>query len=71
MPRFDSVFIEISNICNFRCSFCPLDLQTRKMGMMSKEKAIKIINYLEKDKITNKIKLFLWESHYLTKIFFI
>lgn len=36
MEKFQKVFIEITNICNFRCAFCPIDFQERKPVFMEK-----------------------------------
>ena len=52
--KFDTnikhLFIEITNNCNFHCSFCPSDLQTRDHGFMSLDLFRKIVDEIvEKD----------------------
>lgn len=36
-PRFDWVDVEITNLCNFSCWFCPREAMTRPLGRMSYE----------------------------------
>ena len=42
MEKFKRVYIEISNICNLQCSFCPtVDREKKIMGLPLFEKTIK------------------------------
>jgi sulfatase maturation enzyme AslB (radical SAM superfamily) len=52
IPR---VHMELTNICNFRCVFCPSSLMTRKRGYMDAELAKKIIEDLKAMNIAEKI----------------
>jgi MoaA/NifB/PqqE/SkfB family radical SAM enzyme len=38
------LFIEITNACNFKCTWCPDDIMGRKRGFMKKEKAFRILD---------------------------
>src|SRR4029079_18690996 len=38
------LFIEITNACDFKCTWCPDDIMGRKRGFMKKEKAFRIID---------------------------
>lgn len=39
----ETIFVEITNICNFDCTFCPNHLMTREKGMMDYELFKKIV----------------------------
>jgi MoaA/NifB/PqqE/SkfB family radical SAM enzyme len=38
------LFIEITNACNFKCTWCPDDIMGRRRGFMKKEKAFRILD---------------------------
>ena len=38
------LFIEITNACNFKCTWCPDDIMGRKRGFMKKEKAFRLLD---------------------------
>jgi MoaA/NifB/PqqE/SkfB family radical SAM enzyme len=38
------LFIEITNACNFKCTWCPDDIMGRKRGFMKKQKAFRILD---------------------------
>ncbi len=38
------LFIEITNACNFKCTWCPDDIMDRRRGFMKKEKAFRILD---------------------------
>jgi radical SAM protein with 4Fe4S-binding SPASM domain len=38
------LFIEITNACNFKCTWCPDDIMGRKRGFMKKEKAYRVLD---------------------------
>jgi MoaA/NifB/PqqE/SkfB family radical SAM enzyme len=38
------LFIEITNACNFKCTWCPDDIMGRKRGFMKKEKVFRILD---------------------------
>lgn len=44
IPRIESIFIELTNICNFHCSFCASDQLTRPRQMMDKQLVFKILD---------------------------
>ena len=35
------LFIEITNACNFKCTWCPDDIMDRRRGFMKKEKVFR------------------------------
>lgn len=37
------LFIEITNACNFKCTWCPDDIMGRKRGFMKKEKVFRLL----------------------------
>lgn len=37
------LFIEITNACNFKCTWCPDDIMERRRGFMKKEKVFRLI----------------------------
>lgn len=47
--------IELTNICNFSCEFCPDSKMKRKRGMMPKEVAESILNDIGRTKIAKTI----------------
>jgi MoaA/NifB/PqqE/SkfB family radical SAM enzyme len=40
---FALINLELTNLCNFRCEFCPTDKQTRAFGHMDKRLAMRLI----------------------------
>jgi radical SAM protein with 4Fe4S-binding SPASM domain len=38
------LFIELTNACNFKCTWCPDDIMDRRRGFMKKEKAFRILD---------------------------
>jgi MoaA/NifB/PqqE/SkfB family radical SAM enzyme len=45
--RFSSIqflFVELTNACNFKCTWCPDAVMTRKRGFMKKEQAFRIFD---------------------------
>jgi organic radical activating enzyme len=38
------IFVELTNVCNFDCTFCPNEIMTRKRGFMPPDLARKIID---------------------------
>jgi MoaA/NifB/PqqE/SkfB family radical SAM enzyme len=38
------LFIEITNACNFKCTWCPDDIMGRKRGFMKKEKVFRLLD---------------------------
>ena len=44
------LFVEITNLCNFHCTFCPDEIMERKRGMMDFEDACKIFDQVAREK---------------------
>jgi len=44
------LFVEITNLCNFHCTFCPDEIMERKRGMMDYEDACKIFDQVAREK---------------------
>jgi radical SAM protein with 4Fe4S-binding SPASM domain len=40
------LFIEITNACNFKCTWCPDDVMVRRRGFMKKEKVFRLVDEL-------------------------
>jgi MoaA/NifB/PqqE/SkfB family radical SAM enzyme len=38
------LFIEITNACNFKCTWCPDDIMERRRGFMKKEKVFRLVD---------------------------
>jgi len=38
------LFVEITNACNFKCTWCPDEIMGRRRGFMKKEKAFRIVD---------------------------
>jgi radical SAM protein with 4Fe4S-binding SPASM domain len=43
-------FIELTNVCNFHCTFCPDEIMKRKRGKMSYEEACRIFDMIAENK---------------------
>ena len=56
-PGSNIFFIELTNRCNFHCSFCPSDDQTRSIGEMSLGLVEKIFNEISSKKLTQTVNL--------------
>jgi MoaA/NifB/PqqE/SkfB family radical SAM enzyme len=41
---FDYLFIEITNACNFKCTWCPDEIMGRRRGFMKKERVFRILD---------------------------
>lgn len=52
---YPHVHVELTNICNFSCDFCPESKMTRRKGFMRIELAKKIINELSEEKLAKSI----------------
>jgi MoaA/NifB/PqqE/SkfB family radical SAM enzyme len=44
------LFIEITNACNFKCTWCPDDIMGRRRGFMKKEKAFRLLDEIASKK---------------------
>ncbi len=53
--RFQRIHIELTNKCNFSCTFCPDAIMNRNRGFMEKETAFKILDEIAAFDFTNKI----------------
>ena len=51
MKRFQKIYLEISNVCNLRCSFCPGT--RRKPGLISEENFSFLLDALRPYRITS------------------
>jgi MoaA/NifB/PqqE/SkfB family radical SAM enzyme len=40
----DYLFIEITNACNFKCTWCPDEIMSRRRGFMKKERVFRILD---------------------------
>ncbi len=44
------LFVELTNVCNFHCTFCPDEIMERKRGKMSYEEACRIFDMIAEGK---------------------
>lgn len=44
------LFVELTNVCNFHCTFCPDEIMERKRGMMDFDEARRIFDMIAKDR---------------------
>jgi radical SAM protein with 4Fe4S-binding SPASM domain len=44
------MFVELTNVCNFHCTFCPDEIMERKRGKMSYEEACRIFDRIAESK---------------------
>ena len=42
--RFERIYIEVTNVCNFKCQFCPYSVMKRRRGYMSLDLLEKILD---------------------------
>lgn len=57
--------LELTNHCNFSCSFCANSLMTRERGFMKKELAFKILSEIAQDNLVEYVCLFLMGEPFL------
>lgn len=55
--RFQIIYLEITNLCNMSCDFCPSDSQTRKKGFMDTSVAKEIISEIAEYNLSKCITL--------------
>ncbi len=58
-PATTNVYIEITNKCNFHCTFCPSDSQKRLLGFMDLELVKQLYEENAKKKLANIVNLHL------------
>ena len=46
------LFIEITNACNFKCTWCPDEVMDRRRGFMAKEKAFRLFDEIAEKRAT-------------------
>ena len=56
-PGSTNFLIELTNRCNFHCSFCPSDAQTRTIGEMSLGLVEKIFNEISSKKLNHTVNI--------------
>jgi MoaA/NifB/PqqE/SkfB family radical SAM enzyme len=52
---FKRIHVELTNVCDFNCSFCPKSLMTRRYGYMDEALAKRIITEISADDLSEKI----------------
>jgi len=40
----DYLFVEITNACNFKCTWCPDEIMGRRRGFMKKERVFRLLD---------------------------
>lgn len=56
-PATNTVFIELTNKCNFHCDFCPSDSQTRAIGFMDVDLVKQNYDAVVQDRLANVVTL--------------
>lgn len=56
-PRFQTIYIEITNSCNIKCDFCPSNIQTRRRIFMETSDCMKIISEIAEYNLSEWITL--------------
>jgi len=54
MSSIKYVFLELTNHCNFNCTFCPNECMTRSRGFMDKELALRIVEEIYEKRLTDE-----------------
>jgi radical SAM protein with 4Fe4S-binding SPASM domain len=68
--KYDQVFMELTNICNFSCAFCADPVMKRKRGRMEYDLAVKILDELAEKRITQRVLFHLMGEPLLHPQFF-
>jgi len=55
LPKVDRIYLELSNICNFNCEFCPIDNSKRKKQYMEFSLLQKAVDEIAEKEITGWI----------------
>jgi len=63
--RFKIIYLELTNICNFTCDYCPIDQQTRKKTHMATDFAKRILDEIADNNLTEFITFHLMGEPYL------
>jgi MoaA/NifB/PqqE/SkfB family radical SAM enzyme len=63
--RFKIIYLELTNICNFTCDYCPIDQQTRKKTHMATDFAERIIDEIADNDLTEFLTFHLMGEPYL------
>jgi len=53
--KFEILNLEVTNICNFNCKFCPKEIMRRKKGFMRVELAKKVLKEVNDLKLAKKV----------------
>jgi len=53
-PMIKFVFIELTNFCNFNCTFCPNAVMTRKREVMDKDLAIRLLDEIARKNLASE-----------------
>jgi MoaA/NifB/PqqE/SkfB family radical SAM enzyme len=67
MKPFKIIYLELTNACNFKCDYCPIDQQTRKKVVMSEDFAQNIMDQIVKDDLTDFLTFHVMGEPYLHK----
>jgi len=65
--RFKIIYLELTNACNFKCDYCPIDQQTRLKEMMPTELARRIIDEIADNDLTEFLTFHIMGEPYLHK----
>ncbi|MBI4805061.1 MAG: radical SAM protein [Desulfovibrio sp.] len=65
--RFESIILELTNVCNFKCPFCPSEAITREKGHMSLDIFAKIVREIKSAGLTETIQFGLMGEPFMNK----
>ena len=69
MDELNNILLELTNVCNYNCNFCPQSITTRKKHYMSVKTIEKAINEIGKKKLAKSISFHLLGEPLLNKNF--
>jgi len=65
--RFESIILELTNVCNFKCPFCPSEAITREKGYLSLDMFTKIVREIKSAGLTDTLQFGLMGEPFLNK----
>ena len=68
--RIDHIFIELTNVCNFNCVFCPNEVMTRRRGFMDPDLAKALVDHIADTGLTKSLMFHLMGEPFLHRHWF-
>lgn len=67
MKRYKIIYLELTNACNFKCDYCPIDQQARRKVVMSEEFAQNVIDQIASNNLTDFLTFHVMGEPFLHK----